>query len=405
MRSGIRFRPPEVELGAELRWVFLRAFGPPSLNPQSDRSAAPAAVVAMAHKFSLTERIGLRAHVEVLEEELGKELACKFREATNGSAALSVVTDRVCHEIAELGAELGIPVIFLKGAALQLAGSVSPGSRNMCDVDVLASQDDAQRLQNALVKRGCRVLEVRESEHQLQHLTHPLGLGIEVHKIIPGVRLDGGSSATARELTDRELVRPAAELGEGCYLPIDEVLFAHLLVHGVAQHGMSPQAYPMARMLADVQDLGIDDTGLADFLNRGYSWITADVTPEEVEAVVRLVQRLAEGEDPAVVAETQDGAGTLLRHLVAGTIDEGYAYSMKFRSLVTKPRDIGSGHALAMTLRGALLPSRAQIDILYGPPRTELGYWGWRLWRPFDLVVRAVRYGRAWVKQHVRLRN
>ena len=59
--------------------------------------------------------------------------------------------------------------------------------------------------------------------------------------------------------------------------------------------------------------------------------------------------------------------------------------------------DIGRVRALAKTVRGALLPTKAQIDILFGPPRTELGYWGWRLWRPFDLVLRAARYGFAWL--------
>ncbi len=31
---------------------------------------------------------------------------------------------------------------------------------------------------------------------------------------------------------------------------------AHLLVHGLGQHGFSPGAYPLIQLLADLQDLG-----------------------------------------------------------------------------------------------------------------------------------------------------
>jgi hypothetical protein len=405
MRSGIRFKPPEVEMSGEMGWVLRRAFGPPGEHPDPGSGVDVATAVEAAWRFSLAERIGSRIPKEMLEEELGDDFAREIREATIRTAALTIVVDRICHEIVELGVGLGIPLVFLKGAALQLSGKVSSGSRNMCDVDVLASEEGARRLQSALVERGCRALEVRESEHQLQHLTHPLGLGIEVHKIIPGVRLGGGSSATAAELMEGGLVQPVPGLNDGCYIPSCELLLAHLIVHGIAQHGMSPQGYPIARMLADVQDLGIDETGLAAFFDRGFSWIAADVSPEEVEVVVGLVRRLGAGENPQVVAATEDGVGTLLRHLVAGTTDQGYAQSMRFRSLTVGPKDVGFVRGLASTLRGALLPTKAQIDILYGPPKTELGYWRWRLWRPLDLVVRAVRYGRAWVQHRFRMRN
>ena len=90
---------------------------------------------------------------------------------------------------------------------------MTPGSRNMGDIDVLASEDGARRLQEALVEAGCAAFKGRESEHQLQYLNHRSGLGIEVHKIIPGLRIGGGSSATARELIERGLVRLGAGHG------------------------------------------------------------------------------------------------------------------------------------------------------------------------------------------------
>lgn len=405
MRSGIRFKPPEVELSGELEWVLQRAFGPLDLPAFRVGEGALGTISDLVRRFSLTERIGSRVPTEILEKELGEDLVREFREATLRSAVLSIVADRICHQIAELGGRLGLPLIFLKGAALQLSGKVSSGSRNMCDVDVLVSEEGAMRLQCALVEGGCRPLEVPESEHQLQFLTHPEGLGIEVHKIIPGVRLDGRSSATARRLVERELVQPAPGLNDGSFLPTDDVLLAHLLVHGIAQHGMSPHSYPMARMLADVQDLGVDEGRLQEFVNRGFAWIAKDVSREEAAAAASLAGRLQRGEAPEAIAASGDGAGVLLRHLVAGTLDEGYDHSMRFGSLTVKPTDIGWLRSVAKALQGALLPTKAQIDILYGPPRSELGYWGWRLWRPFDLMRRAIRYGTAWLRQRARSRN
>ena len=356
------------------------------------------AVTDLARRFDLAARIASRTPIEALEAELGPEATAFLREACTSAAARYLVADRVCRDIAAAGSALGLDLVFLKGAALHLAGKVAPGSRNLGDIDVLAREDGARRLQAALVEAGCKAFEARESEHQLQFLTHPMGLGVEVHKIIPGVRLEGESSATADEVIQRGVALPAPDLGVGCYMPNDEVLLAHLLVHGIAQHGLSPQGYPMSRMLADVQDLEAGD----DAWEAASRWIERDASRQEVEAVAALVRRLGAGEDPAAVAAGGDDAGALLRHLLAGVLDEGYAQSMKFRSLTAKPKDVTAARALAKTMRGALLPSKAQIDILYGPPRTELGYWGRRLWRPFDLVGRAWRYGWAWVAHRFR---
>ena len=37
-----------------------------------------------------------------------------------------------------------------------------------------------------------------------------------------------------------------------------------------------------------------------------------------------------------------------------------------------------------------------QVEVIYGQPRSRWGYVGWRLWRPFDVLIRAVRYSLAW---------
>jgi hypothetical protein len=103
-----------------------------------------------------------------------------------------------------------------------------------------------------------------------------------------------------------------------------------------------------------------------------------------------------------VIAAGGDEPGVLLRHLVAGVLDESYLRAMKFRSLAAKPVDVGRPRSVLKTVRNALWPARAQIDILYGRPHSELGYLGWHLWRPFDLVGRAVRYGVAAIRHRMK---
>jgi hypothetical protein len=400
MASGFRFDPPQKELSSELAWLLARAFGPAESEADKSRVVDSGRIFDLADSLDLTARIGAGTPFPKLVEEIGKEAAIRFLDAHRQTAAGSLVVQHLCRELAETGRDLGIPLIFLKGAALHLGGKVVAGARGMSDVDVLAPDDCVHRLQEALIAGGCRAMDLQESEHQLQLLVHRMGLGVEVHRIIPGVRFDGSNSATANQIFSRDLVIPAPGLSEGCFLPVDEILLAHILVHGISQHGLVPGAYPMMRMLADVQDFGASQ----DRVEVAGNWIERDVSRDEVEAVISLARRLETGEDPSTIAKADDNAGAVLRHILAGVFDQGYARSMRFRSLTAKPGDAGIFAAQIQSLWRAVFLTRGQIDILYGIPRTSLGYLGWRLWRPFDLVLRAVRYGRAWFGHRLRKR-
>jgi hypothetical protein len=401
VKSGVRFNPPLVELGVEIRWVLGRAFGPAEVASCEGEDLDPDRVFDVAERLGLVARIGVKTPKEALETALGPESAVRFLDEYTANAALSLVVDQVSSEVAGLAHELGIPIIFLKGAALQLDSRVPAVARPMCDVDALVPAGEARRLQEILIAAGCKKYEAAESEHQLQHLTHRTGLGIEVHRLIPGVRLRGGESVTAAELLQNGLCRPLSDLA-GSFVPDDQVVLAHLLVHGIAQHGFAPDLYPFSRMLTDVQDLRIDDTVWGTFLGRGFRWIDKEVSEAEANGSRDLVERLGAGEDPGVLAGGDGAPGVLLRHLVAGVFDEGYRRAMKFQSLTAKPGGTVGFRSLITTVRRAIWPTKAQIDILYGRPRSELGYWGWHLWRPFDLVGRAMRYGVAAVRHRVR---
>ena len=303
-----------------------------------------------------------------------------------------------------MGAELGVPVVVLKGAALQLGGWIESGSRSMSDVDALVADAAARAFQAALVERGCRSPEAPESEHQLQLLKHPTGLGVEVHRMIPGVRMEGGRSATAEQLFERGLVRAVDGMPGECRVPLPEVLLAHALVHGIAQHGLAPDNYPWSRFLADIQDLGAAGAGSREIAGTIGPWIEGDVAPDEVGAVLELMDRFGRGEEALEIAAGGDSPAKLIRHLVAGATMPAYVESMRLarraRGLSDQPR----WKKLAVDGWRTVWLTRTQVDQLYGPPKSELGYWGRRLWRPFDLVGRAWRYGLAAARHSARRR-
>ncbi len=318
--------------------------------------------------------------------------------------ARALVVERVCPEVSALAADLGVPVVFLKGAALQLGGWIEAGSRTMSDIDVLVSAVSARQFQDALIERGCHSPEAPEAEHQLQLLTHPTGLGIEVHKMIPGVRLTGRRSASAEEVLGGDLCRQADGLTEGSFAPEHAILAAHALVHGVAQYGLSPDTYPWSRFLADLQDLGAGTAGWHEVRDSVLPWIARDVALEEAGAVTDLMERLGRGEDPMEVAAGVDHAAAMIHHLVAGVTNEDYVRAMHLTRQLQGPSDTPRWRRLVSDGWRTLWLTRPQVDKLYGVPSSGLGYWGWRLWRPFDLVGRAWRYGAAAVRHRMKQR-
>jgi hypothetical protein len=120
--------------------------------------------------------------------------------------------------------------------------------------------------------------------------------------------------------------------------------------------------------------------------------VEKDVPAAEAEAVRSLCTALAAGEDPEGDAEI------LLRHMLAGRLDPDYEKSLRLGLFQSQPSDRSRPAQLARTVLGAIFLTDAQIDALYGRPRTRLGYLGRRLARPFDLLLRLGRYSLRWVK-------
>jgi len=391
--SAIRFHPPLIEISPEVRWMLLRAFGPP--GAPFPGPVDPAGALAAARRFEMSPRVGARQGRAGLSGELGAEGAVGFQRDQAAAAALGLRLLSLAGDVAAAAALLGIRLAFLKFAALEAAGFTALGMRAACDIDVLVPEDRADDLQHALLALGWRRSGMPPSEHQLAPLGHPHGGIVEVHRMVPGVRLDGGASATLGSLADHGLLHPLLppwpDLPGACSAPAAEVLAAHALVHGIGQHGYWPGSYSLLKMIADLIDLRFHtDDALA---GRATALVARDVTGAEAEAVRSLCAALAAGTDLlASQADPSSPPALLLRHILAGRLDTEYAEALRLGFFRSQPSDRRPAERLLRSVFGAVFLTRGQIDAVYGRPRHPLGYLGRRLARPFDLLWRLGRY-------------
>jgi Uncharacterised nucleotidyltransferase len=430
-RHGVRFHPPALALAPAVRWMLLRAFGPVGAVCAVDAAAAsaveapavePQAVLALCRRFELSCRVAARQGRARLAAELGAEVAAGFArdQAAAAGAGLRIVA--LAERVAAAAAPLGVRPVFLKLAAMELGGLLAPGSREGCDLDVLVPAGRAAELQRALVGAGFRASAMPPYEHQLAALESADGV-VEVHRMLLGVRVAGRRSATAEDLDREGLLLPLPALaGHAAAAPAPAVAAAHALVHGIAQHGWTPHAYSLLKMVADLVDLGFAGPGGPELAGLAARWTARDVAAAEVEAARRLCAALAAGaEGPAAAAATANAAGAagdagapgddlatwgeesrapeavLLRHALAGRLDPGYEESLRLALFRRVPSDAPQAVRLARAITGTVWLSRAQVDAIYGPPRGRLGYAGRRVRRPLDLLARLGRYGlQAW---------
>ncbi len=384
---SVRFRPPRLAITSHVRWMLLRAFGPPGTPFAAP--VEPAEALAMARRFEVSARIAARQGRERLAAELGPDAADGFARDRMVAAASGMRLMAAAHRIAERAALLGVPVTLLKFAALEGTGVLAAGSRGACDIDVLAPESRTGDLQQALLAASYHGSGLPEYEHQLPALTDPQGGAVEIHRLLPGVRIAGGSSATWEALDRAALLVPLPDLPGRCSAPAREVQAAHTLVHGLGQHGFWPSSYSLFRMVADLIDLG-------PLTDRALAWVAQDIPAGEAEAVRRLCSRLAAGEVDTSLWDAPEE--TLLRHLLAGRLDPEYESALRLGLFRSQPSDRPPAGRLARTVLGTVFLSNAQIDAIYGPPRSRLGYLGRRLARPFDLLLRLGRYGVKWVR-------
>lgn len=289
------------------------------------------------------------------------------------------------REVAAHASSRAISIVLLKGGALHVLGLAAPGSRSFSDLDILIPIDRIPELRSALVGAGWTLSPRSGSEHQEPPLTHPsLGM-IELHRFIPGVRPMGRRrSYDAGSLLEDGLSVAAPEFDESIRTPARSVLVAHALAHGLFQHGYAAGTYPLFRCLADLQDLG---AGRAELSEAGQ--FLRDFDSADLDAVFALLSSL----DTGSALELADGsARSLLHHLVGIAMNADYALSLKANPrFLRSPTDLPPSIAMLRSLYSATVLTRAQVDIIYGPPRRWGGYAARQLLRPLDLVLRLGR--------------
>lgn len=286
----------------------------------------------------------------------------------------------VAREVAESAASLGVPVVLLKGAALEATKRVAPGSRWSADVDVLVPEGSIEALAAALAARGFLATDgVPECEHQLLPLERAPGERIELHRFLPGVSRPG-----LRRFAGFEDLEAAGALialegwPPGTRAPSAGVLAAHALVHGIAQHGLAPRSYPLSRMLADLVDLGAVGSEGNALMAEARGWTARHVTAAEAAVVRTTIDALAAGR----VLNSP-----LLDHVVAGLLDDRYVESLKLRALGSAPSRRPQLVARARAAWQALFPGRARLAGLSPGKSVALG----AVLRPFVVAARAAR--------------
>ncbi len=387
----MRFRPPACDLEPELLWLLTRAFS-------TARHPAPEAIDArraleLAATFDLGARLATRSGFEELDRELGREAAEALVATQAAARAEALRRHRTVSLLLDVVAARSIPLALLKGQALEEDGIVPLGGRFACDVDLLVPEPRARELAEELTREGYALEDFPESEHQLTVMSHPRLAAVEIHLMIPGVRLAPGEAPVGFEGLERadHLVQ-ASGRERLCMIPSRAVLMAHLLAHGVAQHGWSPASYPLSRMLADLSDLGVGSRD-GDFeLAAGMT--SASVNRAEATAVRKLCDLLERGalEGIEETGDPPSGALVLLRHLVAGQLDRAYRESLRLR--IHRPGLSGRSTIAVLTKRlwRMVFKTRAELEVIYGPTDSKLRIFLLRLVRPFDLVRRGVIY-------------
>lgn len=394
----MRFDPPALAVPPALRWVLLRALGP--RDGVQIRLADGSNALELARATALASLIGSRYELGHLACEVGGRAASAFvlehgaarRAAEDLLAALPMLTAAARVH--------GSPLVLLKFAALTVAGHSPPGTRTAGDLDVLMTSAAIEGVVSAMRARGFADIGFPDGSHAADPLRDGDGRVVDLHHCIPGVRLsEGGAPATVGELEDANLLEPAAGFpaAAGSLVPVRELLAAHAIVHGIADHGSRPQSYPLFRMVADLVAL---DASSCD-PGQVHRWISGEVSEEETKGAMALAGRLAQGDRSLFDSATSlAGEAVLFRHIVAALVDSDYARSLRFSW--PGPDSRRGVAARAQAAWRAVAITDTQIDAVYGPLRSRWGYAFWRAARPFDLVGRAARYALSAVRVRIR---
>jgi len=316
-----RFSPPTFDLPDEAQWPLLAAFSPSALRAPAHLD--PSKILEWSHLLALRERIAAIHGSDALASALGPIPAEALMKNQRQTAGRSLLLIELARLIANSAGRLGTPIVLVKGIALLVADITPLGSRGIYDVDALIPRTKAQPLADDLVAQGLARATVHESSQHLPALIHPRMGVTEIHVSLREVHIDSKADACFEDLERQELLSVAPD-PENALVPSADLLAAHALAHGIAQHGRSPQGYPFFRMVADLQDLASPGHGLRSVLENARPFISQSVSARELRAVLELEEHLRHGSIP-----TEGDGAALLRHTIGDYLYPDYRRSLK----------------------------------------------------------------------------
>lgn len=210
-------------------------------------SAASRELVLPALSGRLQE-VGVQAPVEVAE-------FLATVEDLNYSRNVQILEEM--RTIASILNGVGIEPVALKGAAFLLAGVYpKPGSRYLCDLDLLVPHSDLRVAAEALERDGYRQ-DGRDAMARFRHhypqLQRPCdggvcGVPVELHHSL-------GHGISRRILSGEEMLRgsrPVEWNGVRIRVPSPEHLTTHLILHSQLHHSYSERIWPPIRAMYDL---------------------------------------------------------------------------------------------------------------------------------------------------------
>lgn len=395
--------PPPLTPSPELRWLLLRAFGPID-TPWSHRALNDQTTADAAVRLDVAARIGSRMTRDDVLSEAGPETATVLTEARDEAALQVACLRRLLDEVGHVASGLGLRVLVLKGMAYQLNRSLDPGARPTGDLDLLAPAERAHELFDALVELGFRQATLHGTDYHLPVLVHPHGMVLEIHTGIGYLRASDGASLDLAAVLAAGRIQTKPGLPEGCLLPDEDLLMAHLLGHFLGQHRQWPMAYPLCRMLLDCADLAWPAERWRAFWQNGYPYIAQVVDRADIVAVGRLVDGLAGGADVAAILCADDRASRMLRHAVFGALDPLYRGRLVSDVMVATTGARGRLSGLMAYAAGRMWRPRAELEARFGSGGGAAAH-AWRRFRGiFAPAWTVARVGIPWLGKVIRSR-
>jgi len=360
----------QLEPSVDLSWVLCRAFGP--LGASVPVGGSPTEKFRLAKSLDLASRIATRHGMDQLEAELGRETCARWSLTYLATRAQNRRLSRAIVLVADTAAQLGIPLVFVKYAALSISGALTEGLRDAGDIDVLVPRKRALELQHSLEKAGFHSAGAREQNQHLPALRKDTGEVIEVHHSLWG--LNAGTpthSADFETLEHSGLLRRVGDFT----VPTVPAMAAHAIVHSLAQHITSPHRYPAFRMVADLVDLRsigpVDPAALPLIASR-----TSNLR------MTRAACGLASSMSDARLDALGRDEAALLAHLVRASTDADYRRKLRWRRLL----EFRNVDQLRRALVRAFLPSTAELEAARGVQRSRAAQLSARLLHPVQML-------------------